>query len=377
MPPVGSASASALATVGLEHYHSFLTAMNNQPVTVQTIAEWIDGAIDGDAEVMVSGIESLAAATGDELSFADGTHLAKLAETQAGAVIVPVGAQIENASLTLIRVESVDKAVAALLARWAPPEQHPPVGIAASAVIDPSAKLGEDVAVGPNVIIGPGAVVGDRVVLCGNVSIGQDVTLGEATVILEGAVVMARCRIGQRVRIGPNSAVGGEGFGYYFAKDEGVHHRLVHMGDVVIEDDVHLGSCVCVDRGKFGSTRIGRGTKVDNFVQIAHSVKIGEHCLVTAQCGIAGSTTLGNYVVLGGATGVRDNIHIGDGVQVTAYSAIAADIPAGEVYGGIPARPLSIMRRFWLAQPKVPELLKRVKKLESALKKLDGSSEDN
>ncbi len=376
MPPAGSACRPVpLATARREHYHSLLIAMNNQPVTVQTIAEWVDGDIDGDAEVRVNGIESLKAATGDQLSFAGGTHLAKLASTQAAAALVPADAQIEKSPLTLIRVENVDKAVGTLLARWAPPEQHPPVGIADSAVIDPSAKLGADLAVGPNVIIGPGAVIGDGVVLCGNVSLGEDVTLGEGTVILEGAVVMARCQLGRRVRIGPNSAIGGEGFGYYFA--DGVHQRLVHMGDVIIEDDVHLGSCVCVDRGKFGSTRIGRGTKVDNFVQIAHNVRIGEHCLIAAQCGIAGSTTLGNYVVLGGSTGVRDNITLGDGVQVTAYSAIAADIPAGETFGGIPARPLSIMRRFWLAQPKVPELLKRVKKLESALKKLHGSSADN
>lgn len=349
--------------------------MNDEPVTVRAVAEWVDGTVDGDGEVTVRGLAPLDSAVGDQLSFADGKHLAKLADTQAGAVLVPAEADISDASLPLIRVDNVERAVAAALGRWAPPEQRPPMGIAPSAVVDPTAKLGADVAIGPNVVVGAGAVIGNGVALCANATIGREVTIGEGTVVAEGAVINARCEIGRRVRIGPNSVVGSEGFGYYLAGGE--HHRVPHAGKVVIADDVDLGACVCVDRAKFGATRIGRGTKVDNLVQIAHNVEIGEHCILVGQCGIAGSTTIGDYVVIGGSTGVRDNIAIGDKVVITAYSAVASDLPGDRAYGGIPARPLSIMRRYWMSQTKLPELLKRVKKLEAALDKLNESSADN
>ncbi len=342
---------------------------------MRTVAEWVGGTVEGDADVVICGLAPLSDAGSDQLSFADDKHLSDLAGTEAGAAFVSTDADVEQAKLALIRVDNVDSAVATVLGKWTPPEQRPAPGVADSAVVDASAKLGQDVAIGSNVVIGPGAVIGDRTALCANVSIGQDVTIGDDAMIAEGVVISARCQVGQRVRIGANSVVGGEGFGYYFA--DGVHNRLPHCGNVIIADDVDLGSCVCVDRGKFGPTRIGKGTKIDNFVQIAHNVQIGENCLMAAQCGIAGSTKIGNFVVMGGSTGVRDNISIGDGTMVTAYSAVASDIPPGEQIGGIPARPLKQMRRFWLSQPKLPDLFQRVKKLESALKKLNESSTDN
>lgn len=349
--------------------------MKDQPVTVQTVAEWVGGTVEGDGNVTVRGLAPLDAATSDDLSFADDAHLGNLATTRAAAAMVSAQADVDRAEIPLIRVEHLEQAVATALAQWAPPEDNPPGGVHPSAAIDPAAKLGPGAAVGQNVVVGPDAVIGERVVLCANVVIGRNVTIGDETVISEGAVIKARCRIGRRVRIGPNCVIGFDGFGYY--QFDGAHHHVPHVGNVVIEDDVDLGACVCVDRGKFGATRIGRGTKIDNLVQIAHNVQIGPHCILVGQCGIAGSTKIGSYVVIGGSAGVRDNINIGDGAILAAYCAVAGDVPDGEAVGGIPARSLKEMRRVWMAQVKLPELLKRVKKLESALKKLDESPTDH
>jgi UDP-3-O-[3-hydroxymyristoyl] glucosamine N-acyltransferase len=225
------------------------------------------------------------------------------------------------------------------------------------------------------VAIGPGAAIADKVVICANATIGRDVEIGEKTVIFEGTVIKSRCRIGRRVRIGPNCVVGFDGFGYYQA--DGKHNLIAHIGNVVIEDDVDLGACVCVDRAKFGSTRVGEGTKVDNLVQIAHNVQIGKHCILVGQCGIAGSTRVGNYVVIGGNAGVRDNITIGDGAKLAAYSATPNNVPAGESVGGAPSRPMSKMRRITAAEAKLPELVKRVRALEAKVNKTDESTTDN
>jgi UDP-3-O-[3-hydroxymyristoyl] glucosamine N-acyltransferase len=162
--------------------------------------------------------------------------------------------------------------------------------------------------------------------------------------------------------------IGYEGFGYYQA--DGVHHRIEHIGNVVIEDDVDLGACTCVDRAKFGSTRVGRGSKIDNLVQIAHNARIGEGCILVGQSAVAGSARLGRYVVLGGTSGIRDNVSIGDGTQVASRSSVANDVDAGQVVGGTPARPMAEMRRVFPAMMKLPDLLKRVKALEKKMDEL-------
>jgi UDP-3-O-[3-hydroxymyristoyl] glucosamine N-acyltransferase len=241
-------------------------------------------------------------------------------------------------------------------------------------VVDPEAQLADGVAVGPLVSVAKGAKIGEGAVLCAGVRIGRRATVGPACVLRENVVVQADCVLGSRVRIGPGSVVGYDGFGYYYA--DGAHHHVPHTGNVVIEDDVDLGACACVDRAKFGSTRIGAGTKIDNLVQVAHNVQTGRGCLLAAQVGIAGSTQLGNFVVLGGHTGVRDNIAVGDGVQCAAYAAIAQDVPAGQTLAGIPAEQAGLTLRIYRAKTRLPDLIKRVRSLESRLKALE-SAEDH
>ncbi len=348
--------------------------MTDKPLTVGSVAELVGGTVEGDASVELSSIASLEAASASELTFAaDARHAARLAECGAGAAIVTKGQEVEAAAMPLIRVNDVHAALATLLGYLSPPADLPPVGVAASAVVSPQAELGQDVRIAPGVAIGPRAKIGRGSALCANVYVGADVELGQDVLLWEGVVVRQSCKIGDRVQIGSNSVIGYDGFGYYQA--DGMHHKIPHIGNVVIEDDVEIGACSCVDRAKFGSTRIGRGTKIDNLVQVAHNVQIGRGCLLAAQCGIAGSTKLGDYVVLGGGAGVRDNITLGNGVTCAAYAAIAGDVPDGQTVAGIPADPVSEKLRQWQAMRKLPDLLKRVRRIESRLNDRESSKD--
>jgi len=344
-----------------------------KPMTVQAVAEVVGGTVEGDPTAVVEAIASVEEAGPGELTFAvDEKRAAMLTKSRATAAIV--SHSLAPGPSALIVVPDVEAAMANLLAHLAEPEDLPAIGIDPRATVAKDAHLGEGVAVGPGVVVGPRASIGQGTVLCANVSIGRDVVIGRQCHLAEGVVIKPRCRLGHRVRIGPNSVIGADGFGYHTI--DGVHHKLAHIGDVIIEDDVELGACTCVDRGKFASTVVGAGTKVDNLVQIAHNVRIGKGCMISGQAGVAGSARLGNNVVLGGNAGVRDNIKIGDGVQCAAFAAISANVPSGQVVAGVPARPFTEALRIVQATAKLPELLKRLRKLEARFGDLD-SAEDN
>jgi len=341
-------------------------------MTARQVAELVGGSVEGDGNVELLSVASIEAAGGSDLTFAgDSKHASRLARSKAGAAIV--ASEPAEAAMTLIRVENVQAAVAKLLGHLAAPEDLPPVGVHQSAVIAADAEVSSEAAVGPGVTIGSGARIGAGAALCANVSIGARAVVGEQSVLSEGVVVKADCVIARRVRIGPNSVIGADGFGYYQA--DGVHHKIPHAGNVVIEDDVEIGACSCVDRAKFGSTRVGAGTKIDNLVQVAHNVQIGRGCILVGLCGIAGSAKLGNYVVAGGHSGVRDNITVGDGAQLSAFAAVASDVPDGEVVAGVPAAPAREQFRIVKASAKLPELLRRLRELESRIESLESSKD--
>ncbi|HAU37068.1 MAG TPA: UDP-3-O-(3-hydroxymyristoyl)glucosamine N-acyltransferase [Phycisphaerales bacterium] len=346
---------------------------NKPTLTVRRVADWLGATVEGDETAEIRALASLETAGPGELTFAaDARREAHLADCRASAVIVGPDAPASKA--TLLRVPDVQKAVATVLSRLACPEDLPAPGVHPLATVADDAQVAADARIGPGVRVGPRAKIGAGTALCANVSVGADVEIGPGCVLREGVAVLAGCRIGARVRIGPNSAIGYDGFGYFFSG--GVHHKIPHIGNVVIEDDVEIGACSCVDRAKFGSTRIGAGTKIDNLVQVAHNVQVGRGCILVGQAGIAGSARLGDFVVIGGNAGIRDNVSLGTGAQVAAYSAVASDVPDGQTVAGTPAGPAKEKMRVLMAGEKLPELIKRVKHLEAKVQALE-SSKDN
>jgi len=349
--------------------------MTEATLTIGEIAKIVDGKLKGDGEAAISSVASISTARSDQITFAsDGRRAGQLADSNAGAALVGYSVDAGGAKMSLIRVADVQVALAKLLGYLCPPESLPAVGIDPSAAIDPSAEIAEDARIGRGVIVSAGAAIGPNTAVLAGVSVGTDVQIGQDTVICEGVCIRHGCKIGDRVRIGPNSVVGYDGFGYYFA--EGKHNRIAHTGNVVVQDDVEIGACCCVDRAKFGSTVIGAGSKIDNLVQVAHNVQIGRGCILAGLCGVAGSAKLGDYSVLGGHVGIRDNITLGKGVTCGAYTAVSADVADGVAMFGIPAVPARQRLREVLLTRQLPELVKRVSELEKRIRDLE-SSEDN
>jgi UDP-3-O-[3-hydroxymyristoyl] glucosamine N-acyltransferase len=237
-----------------------------------------------------------------------------------------------------------------------PPGRHPTALIAASAQIDPTVHIGPYCLIGEQVVLGPG------VILEGGNFIGDQCQLGEGTRLFPKVTLYPQTQIGKRVRIHAGAVIGSDGFGYVF--HEGQHLKVPQVGQVIVHDDVEIGANVTIDRGTLGPTVIGKGTKIDNLVQIAHNVVVGEHCLLIAQVGIAGSTKLGNYVTLAGQVGVAGHLKLADRVTVAAQSGVMNDIGEGEKWLGAPARPDRQMKRQMIAMQQLPDLLRRVAELE-------------
>jgi UDP-3-O-[3-hydroxymyristoyl] glucosamine N-acyltransferase len=231
--------------------------------------------------------------------------------------------------------------------------------VPASAQVDATAH------VGPYCVLGEKVRIGPRTVLQGLDHVGADCLIGADVNVFPNVTLYPRTEVGNRVRIHAGVVVGSDGFGYVF--DNGTHRKVPQIGNVVICDDVELGANATVDRGALGPTIIGKGTKVDNLVQIAHNVTLGEHCIIVAQVGIAGSTKVGNYVVLGGQAGLSGHLKIGNRVSVAAQSGVMHNIPDGEKWIWTPAQPDRQAKRQMIALQQLPELLRRVKELEKLL----------
>jgi UDP-3-O-[3-hydroxymyristoyl] glucosamine N-acyltransferase len=331
--------------------------------TAGEIAAQLDGQVVGDPTVVLTGFAPADKAQAGDLTFAENETFFKRAEESAAAAIV-VDGDFGRGAKTLIRVANARIAFARALPVFFPEPiftsgVHPSAVVAASAQVDPTAYVGPFCAIDERVQVGP------RCVLQGGNHVGADSVIGADTRLFPNVVVYGRSQIGQRVRIHAGSVIGSDGFGYVF--DQGIHRKVPQVGHVIIHDDVEIGANVTVDCGALGPTVIGRGTKIDNLVQVAHNVTIGEHCLVIAQVGIAGSTKVGNYVTLAGQVGLAGHLKIGDRVTVGAQSGVMHDIPDGERWLGAPAQPDRKAKRIMLALQQLPELLRRVSELERQL----------
>jgi UDP-3-O-[3-hydroxymyristoyl] glucosamine N-acyltransferase len=330
------------------------------PFTTGEIARLIGGEVLGDPELVLQGFAPAQHAREGDLTFAENeTYLAHAERSGASAILVGLAS---HSAKTLIRVPNARVAFAKVLPLFFPEPASPP-GSHLSAVIAPDAEIDPTATVGPHCVIGPGAHIGPRCVLHGGNHIGSNSRLGQDVVLFPNVTLYARTELGDRVRIHAGTVIGSDGFGY--VQDNGVHLKVPQIGNVIIGDDVEIGANVTVDRGALGPTVIGKGTKIDNLVQIGHNVVIGDYCLLIAQAGIAGSTRLGNYVILGGQVGLAGHLKIGNQVTIAAQSGVMHDIPDGQKWVWTPAQPDRQAKRQMIALQQLPDLLRRFRELEA------------
>ncbi len=333
------------------------------PFTAAEIARQLQGEILGDGTIVLKGFAPADRAQPGDLTFAENENYFARAEQSAASAIIAPGT-FTSAKKTVIRVGDARVAFARVLPLFFPEPTFAP-GIHPSAVVAPSAKIDPSAHIGPQCVVGENACIGARSVLQALNFIGTGCQLGEDVNLFPNVTLYAHTEIGDRVRIHAGTVIGSDGFGYVL--DGAAHRKVPQIGNVIIRDDVEIGSNVSVDRGALGPTIIGTGTKIDNLVQVGHNVNIGEHCLLVAQVGIAGSTKLGKYVILGGQAGVAGHLKLGNKVSVTAQSGVMHAIPDGEKWFGTPAQPDRQMKRQLIAMQHLPELLKRVAELERKL----------
>jgi UDP-3-O-[3-hydroxymyristoyl] glucosamine N-acyltransferase len=333
------------------------------PFTAAEIAQHLQGEVVGDGSVVLAGLAPADQARAGHLTFAENEDYFARAEQSAAAAILVAG-PFSSASKTIIRVSNARVAFAKVLALFFP-EPQPPGGAHRSAIVAGSARIDSTAYVGPHCVVGERVRIGPRSVLLGGNHLGDDCQIGAEVRLFPNVVVYPRSQIGNRVRIHAGAVVGSDGFGYVL--DQGAHRKIPQIGNVIIQDDVEIGANVTIDCGALGSTVIGKGTKIDNLVQIGHNVVVGENCILVAQVGVAGSTQVGNYVTLAGQVGIAGHLKIGDRVTVAAQGGVMNNIPDGEKWMGSPARPDCQIKRIYIAMEKLPDLLHRVRDLEQRL----------
>jgi len=344
-------------------------------LSLQELARLIGAELRGGGRE-VFGVAELEAATSSQIAFyANPRYRKELLATRAGAVIVSEedAAHVPAHAARLVAAQPyVAFAKASAIFHR---ELLPEPGIRPGALVDESAQVDPTAAISPGAYVGPGAKIGARSTLHAGARVLDHAEVGKGCVLWSGAVVRERCVIGDRVILQPNAVVGSDGFGFAFdLEGDGagpMHRKVPQAGIVRVEDDVEVGACSCIDRATLGDTTIGRGTKIDNLVQVGHNVRVGPLCLLVAQCGISGSTELGQGVILAGQAGVVGHLRIGDGARAGAQAGVAHDIADGETVTGYPAIPHREWLRMSAALPRVPELIKEMRKLQQRVEQLE------
>jgi UDP-3-O-[3-hydroxymyristoyl] glucosamine N-acyltransferase len=332
--------------------------------TLQELATMLGGELVGDPTVEITGVASLGEATAGEISFfANRKYVGLLRKTRASAVFVPSDFA-EPISAAQIRVSNPTKAFEQVVLKLAPKPIAFAAGIHPSAIVDPSAQLGECVSVQPYAVIEAGAKIGDNTIIGAGTYIGHETVIGSECLIYPRVTIRERSRIGSRVIIHSGAVIGADGFGFEMV--DGRQEKIQQLGIVQIDDDVEIGANTTVDRARFGRTWIQHGVKIDNLVQVAHNVVIGKHSVVAAQTGISGSTRVGGHVQMGGQVGIVGHVTIADRTLIGAQSGVSKDIGGG-VWFGYPAMPMPEAKRQIAWVRRLGKLFERVKEIEKKL----------
>jgi UDP-3-O-[3-hydroxymyristoyl] glucosamine N-acyltransferase len=320
---------------------------------------------------ILTGVAGLGDAGTEDLSFlANPKYQGHLATTRAGCVLIGEARPPLPHAVQVV-VANPDFALAQLVSAFGPQPVPPAAGIHPTAVIGERVRIGARPRIGPYAVIGDDCVLGDDCVIHAHVVVAAQVAIGSGSVLYPMSSVRERCVLGQRVILHNGVVVGSDGFGY--ATVDGVHRKIPQVGGVVIEDDVEIGANTAIDRARFGRTRIGAGTKIDNLVQVAHNVDVGAHSLLVAQCGIAGSTRLGHHATIAGQVGIAGHLVLGDRVTVTAQSGVGKNLPDGIVARGSPAQEYKTQVAQEIAVRKLTDTVARVRQLEARLAELEAS----
>lgn len=348
--------------------------MAKQPsITAAELARRLGGKLQGDDAKVILCVATLEEAGPDALAWVGSPEfLPKVAESKAGVILVPEGCSLP-VDRTVICVADPDAALCDVLEYLAPPTDDIPPGVHPQATVSSDAVV-EGAAVAAHVSIGSHAVIGPGTQLHPGVYVGNHAIIGCDCVLWPNVVVRERVTIGDRVIIHPNATIGADGFSYL--QRGGKHRKIPQIGTVVIEDDVEIGANSTIDRARSGETRIGRGTKIDNLVQIGHNVDVGQDCIIIAQVAIGGSASLGHHVVLSGQVGILDHRHLGNGVQIAVKSMVLRNVPDGQVWRGIPAIENRLFLRQQASLRKLPDMVHRLRQLERRVQRLDEDAND-
>jgi len=340
-------------------------------LSIADLASRVNGEVLGSPEGEITSVAGLREAGPGQLSFLSNAKYRKLlTRTGAAAVLVSMEWQEPVSNTCLIRVEDPDKAFAEVTRLFVPPPVSYEPGIHPTAVVSESATLGKDVHLGPYVVVEEGAEIGDRCVLLAGVLVSRGAKLGADGLLHAGAVLREHVQVGERVIIHNHSVIGSDGFGYTVNED-GSRTKVPQVGIVRVGDDVEIGAHVCVDRARFGETRIGKGVKIDNLVQVAHNVVIGDDAVLVSQVGISGSSVVEEKAILAGQVGVAGHLTIGAGAVVGAQGGVTKDVSPGDYVWGTPATTFKKYSNTLSNINRLSKLAERVAELEKQLKSRD------
>ncbi len=335
--------------------------------TLGELAEYVGGRVVGDPNVVINSASTLGRAGEGDISFLANVKYEKQVQTTKASAVI-VGKETPNTSVPLLIAEDPYYAFMQIMVLLHGYRKHKKVGISPRAIISDSAKIGADCHIHDFATVSDDARVGDGCIIYPGVFVGQGATIGNDCIIYPNAAIYDGCKIGNRVIINANSVIGDDGFGY--ATHKGAHYKVPQIGIVVIEDDVEIGACCGIERGTLGDTVIGQGSKLGDLVAIGHGTKVGSHCLLVAQVGVAGSTTLGHHCVVGGQVGIVGHINIGNNVTIGAQAGVINNIPDGQIVVGAPAIEADQGKRAYSMIQHLPEMRQSIRKLENQIERI-------